>query len=126
MKRFIAVLLVAGLALMPTFAQAMWVNGGVVTNPTSNAVLVDTGALGGGSSTYTFIIASTVVARTEIVVRNAANTADVTKQTVPSSANSAISLTIPIDVPPGGRVIVRLVTGVTGVMDVSILKDGPA
>lgn len=125
MKKLIALIFTSLLMLAP-MADAMWVTNGIVTNPTAAQVIADTGAISGGASTYTFIVAATVVTRFEVAVRNAANTADVQVQNFFVLANDNFTAILPIDVPPGGRIVVRTPAGVTGSVQGSILKDGPA
>lgn len=122
MKRILAILLT--LLLLP--AQAMWSTNGIVTNPTTGAVVADTGSIGGGGSTYTIIVAASVITRFEVAVRNAANNADVTVQNFFVPANGNFTAVLPIDVPPNGRIVVRVAVGVTGGVQASILKDGAA
>jgi hypothetical protein len=124
MKRFIAAVVV-GLSLAFS-ASAMWVTGGIRTNPTINTVIADTGAISGGSATYTFVCASTVIARFEVAVRNDTNSADVVVQNFFVPANGNVAFTFPVDVPPGGRIVIRMPAAVTGSVQASILKDGPA
>lgn len=122
MKRFLALLLVALLSLSAD--AAIWASGGVKTNPASGAILADTGVLPGGESYYTVVVAATVTARLEFAVRDAANTSDVFMQTMPTVASGIQTLAnIPIDVPPGGRIVVRTATSVTGVVHASIFAE---
>lgn len=123
MKRILAALLF----LFASFAaQAMWVTNGIVTNPTAGQVVADTGAIGGGSSTYNILVAGNVVSRFELAVRNAANTADVVVQNFFVQANGNFMAFLPIDVPPGGRIVIRTPASITGSVQGSILKDGAA
>jgi hypothetical protein len=122
MKRLLAALLLA----LSIHASAMWVTNGIVTNPAAATVIADTGAIGGGASTYTVIVAATVISRFEMAVRNAANNADVTVQNFFVPANGNFTAVLPIDVPPGGRIVIRTPASITGSVQGSILKDGPA
>lgn len=120
-------LLVAGLAaLLVSFAAqaAIWASAGVKTNPATGTILADTGAISGGIGSYTIIVASTVVARLEVAVRDATNTSDVFMQTVPTVANGLVTINgLPADVPPGGRIVVRNNGAITGVVHASILSE---
>lgn len=124
MKRIIA--LAVALLLCATSAFPMWVTGGILTNPANNAVIADTGAISGGGSTYTALVASSAICRVIIAVRNDTNTADVAVQHLFVPANGNLAISIPIDVPPGGRVVLRMGAALTGSVQGSILKDGPA
>lgn len=124
MKRIFAYLLAALLFALPAFP--MWVTNGIVTNPTAAQVIADTGAISGGGSSYTVIVAATAISRFEVAVRNAANTADVTVQNFFVAANGNFTAILPMDVPPGGRVIIRTPAAITGSVQGSILKDGAA
>jgi hypothetical protein len=77
----------------------------------------------GGSGRYTIVVASTVAARLEVAVRDSGNTVDVNMQTLPTVANGMQQLTIPIDVPPGGRIVIRNNGAITGVVHASILSE---
>jgi uncharacterized protein YaaQ len=122
-KRLIATL---ALALVPLIASAMWVTGGIKTNPTTNTILADTGAIGGGGSTYTFVVAASAAVRIEIAVRDASNSVDVVVQNLFVPANGNLYVVMPVDVPPGGRIVMRNPVALTGSVQASILKDGAA
>lgn len=122
MKRFIA----AVMCLFVASSHAMWVTDGIVTNPVAGRVIADTGSINGGGSTYTIIVAATAITRFEVAIRNAANNGDVSVQNFFVPANGNFTAVLPMDVPGGGRVIVRTPTAVTGSVQGSILKDGPA
>lgn len=125
-KSFLASILIAVLSLAALPSLGMWVTNGIVTNPGAGAVVADTGAIGGGASTYTIIVAATAITRFEVAVRNAANSADVAVQNFFVTANGNFTAMLPIDVPPGGRIVIRTPAAVTGSVQGSILKDGPA
>jgi hypothetical protein len=125
MKRF-AVLAFWALAMFASPVGAMWVTNGIVVNPTAGTVIADTGSINGGGSTYTIIVAANAVTRFEIVIRNPANNGDVSVQNFFVLANSNFTAVLPMDVPGGGRVIIRTPANVTGSVQGSILKDGPA
>jgi hypothetical protein len=120
MKTLFGILL-AALAL-PAFAS-IWATAGVKTNPANGTILADTGAISGGVGSYTIVVASTVVARLEVVVRDAANTTDVNMQTLPTVASGLVHLMLPMDVPPGGRIVIRNNGAITGVVHASILSE---
>lgn len=124
-KLVLSVVAIAALALSFA-APAMWVSNGIVTNPGVAAVVADTGAIGGGASSYTIIVAANAIARFEVAVRNAANNADVKVQNFYVTANGNFTATLPIDVPPGGRIVIRTPAAITGSVQGSILKDGDA
>jgi hypothetical protein len=123
MKKLLALLLCIAFS-----AQAMWNTNGIIVNPTAGQVIADTGSINGGSSYYTFVVAANVAARFEIAVRNPANTADIVGnvQNFFVPANGNFTVVIPVDVPSNGRVVIRTPTAITGSVQASILKDGPA
>jgi hypothetical protein len=57
-----------------------------------------------------------------------ANTADIAGnvQNFFVPANGNFTVVIPVDVPSNGRVVIRTPTAITGSVQASILKDGPA
>lgn len=126
MKRRLAIAFAVLLVFAP-LVDAMWVTQGIITNPTSQQILADTGAISGGQSNYTFIISCNAIVRVDLAARNAANSADTKAQTIFTQANGTIYLTnIPMDVDPGGRVVVRSQAAFTAIIQVSILKEGAA
>lgn len=117
---------IAVFALISLAAHAMWVTGGPKPNPVAGTIIADTGFISGGSSVYTLVCASTVIARFEVAVRDAADTTDVVVQNFFVPANGNISFSFPIDVPPGGKIVIRTPASITGTVQGSILKEGPA
>ena len=101
----------------------MWATQGQMVNPAAGTVLADTGPIGGLSS-YTIIIATTAQVITIIAHRNATNTADVISQVIPAQTGLTPPMVFPIDVVPGGRVVVRLgISALVGTIQAAILRD---
>lgn len=123
MKKLLAVILCFAFS-----AQAMWNTNGIVANPTAGQIIADTGSINGGGSYYTFVIAATAASRFEVAVRNATNTADIAGnvQNFFVPANGNFTVVMPIDVPSLGRIVIRTPAAITGSVQGSIMKDGPA
>ena len=100
----------------------MWVTEGVKANPAGGVVLADTGPIG-GQSNFTFIIAATVAIAVIVAERNADNTADVKTQVVPAQVGLTPPLTLPVDVAPGGRLVVRTNAALIGSIQAAILRE---
>ena len=101
-----------------------WFGGAVLTNPATNAILDDSGALLGGNYLFAVIAGGTVAFVADVEHRNAANSANVNAMRIYVPANSTILIPFPNDVvlAVDERVRVKLVAGVTG--DVSMALFG--
>jgi hypothetical protein len=101
----------------------MWATAGSKTNPPSGTILADTGPLSGGLSDYHFVIATNVAVGVVVASRNAADTADLVSQFIPAQIGLTAPFALPIDVIPGGRVVVRTNANATGQLQASILSE---
>lgn len=103
-----------------------WANGGIMTNPATNAVLADTGALPNGGSVSAMLMMSTnVAAIVRYQWRNAANDTTMKEHVFTLGANSNTIIYSPLsnmefDIGPGDRLRLLLNAGVTGTMCCSI------
>jgi hypothetical protein len=126
MKKLFALLVVVMLsaaALVPTTAEAGWVSGGVA-GPASNLgdVIADTGPLLAISGAFTVVIdGNGTNGEFEIVVRNAADNADVTNHHIWYSPLEHYSQTFPVTLSLNQRLIVRVATYPAGYFQASIL-----
>jgi hypothetical protein len=101
-----------------------WFSAGPLTNPAIDTILADTGAAPANSATVTIVVASTVAAVAMIEKRNAANTANVSSQVVPVTANGLVPVTLPdINWVDNERLRVRLTAAITGQIQCSILSS---
>jgi hypothetical protein len=98
-----------------------WFTAGIQTNPATDAILADTGALVGNSGDVTVIVGGSVAAIYTIEHRNSANTANIASQVVATGINVAQEFTLPgITTASGERIRVRLNVGVTGSLQASV------
>jgi len=100
-----------------------WFSSGRITNPVTDAVLVDTGPLSGGSRSVKVIGSATVAAVFELQLRNAANNATLKSQilAVPASSTGQIDFeSMDITMADSERLRVIAVAGVTGSVSVSL------
>lgn len=113
------VLLLAGDLL---HAQA-WTTNGVITNPTTNAILADSGPLTGTPHIINAYVASTVAAVVFVEWMDATNTTALKSQALFVGANSNTPFTPTVQMNEfnaNERIRVRLNAGVTGQMQASI------
>ncbi len=98
-----------------------WVTGGILTNPATDAIIVDTGAYVGGQTAVTCVIASTVAAIIILEYRNAANTLNLNSQAIIIPANTTFDLTVPgVSLNVNERFRARLFAGITGSLQASL------
>jgi len=105
----------------------MWISSGRVSDPITNQVLLDTGALplGNGVLSFMFIGASTVASVFEIQLRDATNITTLKSQivAVPASGTVAIPETPinpPFTIATNERLRIIQVVGITGQVSVSL------
>jgi hypothetical protein len=93
-----------------------WFTNGLLTNPSANTVLANTGAVNEPSEYHAYVIgASTVAARISIRHRNADNTGDVEGPIiVPIGANTPVEFFVPVRLAKGERVTVVNESALTG------------
>jgi hypothetical protein len=100
-----------------------WFSAGPLTNPIIDTILADTGPAPANSADVDIIVASTVAAVVMIELRNAANTLNVSSQTIPVPLNGIVSVTLPdINWATNERLRVRLTAAVVGQVHCSILS----
>jgi hypothetical protein len=99
-----------------------WFSAGIVTNPATDAILADSGALAGdaGPQDVSILVGGTVLAVLTIEHRNAANGANLFSQVITSPANDARQFWVTTRFNSSERVRVRLNVGVTGSLQSSI------
>jgi hypothetical protein len=120
MKKVLAVLLVLLAPL--AWAQARTWLSAVVVNPTTNQVLLDTGAVGGPANyDYCVYVASNANTVVQVQRRNAANSATVAEQYMAVPAFSFASI-CPLKITLADQERLRLIAGnnVTGSVSVSL------
>ena len=99
-----------------------WSSAGIVPNGVALDLLADTGALTLGTLTFMVFVWTDTQIILDIVLRNATNLADLNSQRFTIDASASINaLTFPVAVLLNQRVIARLVSGFSGLAQVSIL-----
>ena len=95
--------------------DGFWTSGSVLTNPTANTIIVDTGALSAGRYLFAISGESDVAWVYDIQHRNAANSANVSAQRRrPASGSEDFLFPNKITIAANERVRILLTTGVTG------------
>jgi len=98
-----------------------WATAGIQTNPATDAILADSGALPGGVGAVTVVIGGSVAFIVTVEHRDAANTANVKTQVLAAGANDPFSVELPgINFAASERIRVRLNAGVTGSVQASL------
>lgn len=100
-----------------------WVAGGLTVNPSTNDVIVDTGALAAGPYVFEFLLDSTVDTRLIIEHRNAANSATLKSKEVPLATNSWVQIVLgnDLDLLENERLRAIMKAGITGTVQGSII-----
>ena len=111
----------------PETAQlnGIWDDGALTTNPSTDAVLKDTGALEAGDYLFGFMFQATAAAIFRVEWRNAANAATLKSQNVPIPASNLIEPIFPtkIVLAANERIRVVIVAGITGDAQASIFRS---
>ena len=96
---------------------------GLLTNPTINTLVADTGAMAANGVNIKIIVGASVASRFAIEWRNAANTANLWSQIVANPANQSISVDLPVGIPfaAGERLRIIMAAALTGVAQGSII-----
>ena len=98
-----------------------WFTAGVQTNPATDAILADTGALAGGQSGAAVVIGANVAMVVTVEHRNAANSANINTQVLACGANAPYDVDLPgVTFAASERIRIRLNTGVTGSVQASL------
>jgi len=98
-----------------------WATAGVQTNPATDAILADSGALATGVTEATVILGASVACICTIEQRNAANSANVNTQVIAVAANAVEQITLPgVNLAASERIRLRLNVGVTGSVQASV------
>ncbi len=105
--------------------NGFWDDGALTTNPATDAVLKDTGALEAGDYLFGFMFQATAAAIFRIEWRNAANSATLKSQNIPIPASNLIEPIFPtkITLAANERVRVVIVAGITGDAQASIFRS---
>lgn len=101
-----------------------WDTNGLITDPSDNAILADTGAVG-SMMTKDYCVLTSADAACELVLehRNVMNTSNLHSHRINHNDPSrTVDLQIPITLGVGERLRVRLVTGFTGDIQGSLLS----
>lgn len=73
-----------------------WFSAGILTNPATDAILADTGALSGaGSGRIKVVLGATIAAICTLERRNSTNSANVNSQVIACVANSPFEMEVP-------------------------------
>ena len=99
-----------------------WFTAGEQTNPATDAIVADTGQIGPGRYGFDIVIASAVAVNLMVEHRNLANDANVNAQVVYMGATDQVQFYLDVELLAGERVRIRVVTGITGKMQASIIK----
>lgn len=100
-----------------------WNTSGLVNNPSTDDILADTGQLGLGIFGFTIVVYSTVGCLIDIEHRNTTNTTTLHSQRVYIPAYTPMPiLSVGISLSLNERLRVRLLEGVTGDVQVSVLN----
>lgn len=122
MKKLLAFVLAAGLALSAAAAQAGWTSTGVFgPAPNQGDVVADTGALLAVAATMTVMISGNGDCEFDIAVRNSTNTADVQTHHFYYQALEHFSQAFPVTLLLNQRVIVRVTNYPTGYFQSTIV-----
>jgi hypothetical protein len=126
MIKLLQIFLIIAIMIVGDVWAADWFTAGVLTDPVTDAILADTGAIAGAlPNSYcvnAIVISSNVAAVVILEQRNAANAANITSQAILIQANDTITYPRFCVVLTGvnQRIRLRLNLGVTGVMQASI------
>lgn len=100
-----------------------WFSSEEVTDPSSDAILADTGQLGLGVATITILVFTTYTSTVYIELRNATNDATLNSQPIVIGSGSDVIRDLPFSVGANQRIRLRLGTGFTGTIWASILTQ---
>jgi hypothetical protein len=123
MKKFFAMMFAALFVLLSGFAQAAWYTSNIITNPTVNQIIADTGAIGDGyGHDFDVCVSSTVAAAIVVEWRDASNTTNVFAHIIPIPANGFACFTSrgSLTFQANERVRLRMNAAVTGSVQGSI------
>lgn len=123
MKKLLAVMFAVLFVLVSGFTQAAWYTSNIITNPTANQIIADTGAIGDGfGHDFDVCVSSTVAAAIVVEWRDAANAANVFAHIIPVPANGFACFTSrgSLTFQTSERVRLRMNAAVTGSVQGSI------
>lgn len=119
--RFLSVLLVL-VVLLSAQAEAGWISGALLTNPATNAVVVDTGAVAGAIDFHAVLVFVWASVACDVIVQHVAadGTTVLQQQIVRINVTTAVHFSIPVMFGASQRVRVIMQAGVTGNVQGSI------